>query len=445
MNRAGLSVRDVPAPAARPGWHVTPRASYVDRSATVVGVAASPDPSSAVEERLRRVQSVADAALSGMNASALLTELLERVREAMQADTAAVMLIDHSTEELVAIATSGLDQDAHAGFRTPIVNGHFAGRVTGDRRPVILDRVDETTVRNPFLLQKKIKAVAGVPLLADGTVLGVLHVGSLETKAFTSDDVALLQLAADRAALAVQALASRADHEAATALQRSLAPGAPPKIAGADISARYVPGKGSVGGDWYDVFPLPSGEPCVVVGDVAGSGLRAAVIMGRMRSSLRSYALETADPAEILSRLDRKMQYFEPDAMATVACAVFDRDIGQARISLAGHLPPAIAVPGKPAELIEMPGDLLIGACNAAARRTATVHIPPGALVCFYTDGLVERRGRLIDDGFAELCANLTAGPPDHACSSLMTAMLHGEPARDDVALLIIRRPPYGC
>ncbi len=90
------------------------------------------------------------------------------------------------------------------------------------------------------------------------------------------------------------------------------------------MAARYVPGTGKVGGDWYDVFALPSGEVCAVIGDVAGTGLKAAVIMGRMRSALRAYALETTDPADMLDRLERKMQHFEPEAMATVLCAVFE-------------------------------------------------------------------------------------------------------------------------
>jgi sigma-B regulation protein RsbU (phosphoserine phosphatase) len=179
----------------------------------------------------------------------------------------------------------------------------------------------------------------------------------------------------------------------------------------------------------------------VVVGDVAGSGLRAAVIMGRMRSSLRSYALETADPADILSRLDRKMQYFEPEAMATVACAVFDPSLSEARISLAGHPPPVLAVPGQPSGLVPVPPDLLIGARAGTPRRTTAISLPPGSLLCFYTDGLVERRDRALDDGFAELCRLLTAGPPDRVCGSLMTAMLHGEPAPDDVAVLMLQRP----
>jgi hypothetical protein len=159
----------------------------------------------------------------------------------------------------------------------------FAGRIAAEHRPVILDRVDHTTVLNPILWAKGIQSMVGVPMVAGGRVTGVLHVGSLTPRRFTADDVELLQLAADRAAVA--------------ALQRSLVPSALPAVAGAELAARYIPGSG----DWYDVFTLPSGELCVTVGDVAGSGLPAAVVMGRMRSSLRSYALETTDPAEVHS------------------------------------------------------------------------------------------------------------------------------------------------
>src|SRR5436189_239880 len=107
--------------------------------------------------------------------------------------------------------------------------------------------------------------------IVHGAVIGVLHVGTVHDRVFTADDAALLQLAADRAALAVQSLRSREDRAAAAALQRSLLPSALPVVEGVEIAARYVPGAGQVGGDWYDVFPLPSGELGVVVGDVAGS------------------------------------------------------------------------------------------------------------------------------------------------------------------------------
>ena len=259
-----------------------------------------------------------------------------------------------------------------------------------------------------------------------------------------SDDVEFLQLAADRAATAVHSLMMQEDRIAAAALQRSLLPSALPAAAGAQMAARYVPGAGAVGGDWYDVFLLPSGQLGIVIGDVAGSGLPAAVIMGRMRSALRAYALDTHDPAEALRRLDRKMQHFEPGALATVAYTVFDPSLDRVHICSAGHHPPVIAAPGQPAELADVPSGLLIGAAPGARRRAATIDISPGTLMCFYTDGLIERRGHTIDHGLALLCQAVTAQPADTACAAVMAALVGSEPARDDIALLMFRRPPPG-
>ena len=192
------------------------------------------------------------------------------------------------------------------------------------------------------------------------------------------------------------------------------------------------------------MFTLPSGPLCVTVGDVAGSGLPAAVIMGRMRSSLRSYALETTDPAEVLARLDRKMQHFEPGAMATVLYAVFEPGLDQMHVALAVHLPPVIAGPGQHAELAEVRTGLMIGIAPDAQRPVRTVRVPPGAVLCFYTDGLVERPGELIDDGLARLCRAVTAQSPGTACAAVMGALVGSEPARDDIALLMIRRQITG-
>jgi len=145
------------------------------------------------------------------------------------------------------------------GVRIPVGRG-FAGRIAAGHKPVILDHVDHTTVLNPILWEKGIRSMMGVPLVAGGRVIGVLHVGSLTPRRFTGADVGLLQLAADRAATAVQSINTRADRVAAAALQRSLLPSALPAFAGAELAARYVPGSGGVGGDWYDVFRLPSGS-----------------------------------------------------------------------------------------------------------------------------------------------------------------------------------------
>jgi serine phosphatase RsbU (regulator of sigma subunit) len=395
-------------------------------------------PPAGAEDRLRDIGSVTDAALSHLGADDLLTALLGRVKEIIDADTAAVLLLDNSGRQLIATAASGLEEEVSQGVRIPVGAG-FAGRIAAGRRPVILGHVDHSNVLNPILLDKGIRSLMGVPLLVHGTVIGVLHVGTVHDRVFTADDAALLQLAADRAALAVQSLRSREDRAAAAALQRSLLPSALPVVEGVEIAARYVPGAGQVGGDWYDVFPLPSGELGVVVGDVAGSGLGSAVVMGRMRSALRAYALEFPDPADVVRKLDQKMQYFEGEVMATVSYARLDPASGRLRISSAGHFPPVIAAPGRRGALAEIAVDAPIGITDAFRRQVTTLALVPGAVLCFFTDGLVERRNKPLDDYITRLCETVSPAPPESVCASVMGALVGSEHSGDDIGLLILR------
>jgi sigma-B regulation protein RsbU (phosphoserine phosphatase) len=394
-----------------------------------------------VEARLRDIQTITDAALSRLDDQDFLADLVERVKAVLETDTAAVLLLDRSSGSLIATAAAGLEEEVRQGVRIPVGRG-FAGRIAADRRPVILDHVDHSTVMNPILMAKGIRALLGVPMVTGNRVIGVMHVGSLTPRQFTADDIDLLQLAAHLAATAVQSLTARADQAAVTALQQSLLPSALPVVKGAELAARYVPGQGVVGGDWYDVFTLPSGELGVVIGDVAGSGLPAAVVMGRMRSALRAYALRTVDPGKVLDRLDQKMQFFEPGALATVMYAVFDRSLDRVHVASAGHLPPVIATAGQPGALADVSGSLMIGVDAGTRRRVTTLKVPPGALLCFYTDGLVERRGLPLDEGLARLCQAAKAEPPEAACASLMAAMVGTESTRDDIALVVLRRDP---
>jgi phosphoserine phosphatase RsbU/P len=398
----------------------------------------TPDDRAALESKLRDIGAITDAELSRLDEDDFLAELLDRTRAVLRVDTAAVLLLDHSGAQLIATAATGLEEEVRQGVRIPVGRG-FAGRIAAEHKPVIIDHVDETTVMNPILTAKGIRTMLGVPLTSGGRVIGVLHVGSVEPRQFTDDDVQMLQLAGERAGFAVQSMMARDERVAATALQRSLVPSALPAVAGAEMAARYVPGRGVVGGDWYDVFTLPTGRLCIVMGDVAGSGLPAAVIMGRMRSALRAYALETRDPAEVLRRLDHKMQYFEPDALATVQYAVVDPALHLVDISSAGHLPPVIAAPGRPAELAELPADLMIGVAPDTPRHMSTLRIEPGSILCFYTDGLVERPDQPLDEGFGKLLKAVTARPPEAACSAVMSALVGNETARDDIAVLMLR------
>ena len=399
-------------------------------------MSSSPD----AEDRLRDIRLVTDEALSHLGTEELFAALLDRVRAILDADTAAFLLLDSSARQLVATAASGLEEEVSQGVRIP-VGGGFAGRIAAERRPVILDRVDHSTVLNPLLVKRGIRSLVGVPLMVHGgPVLGVLHVGTQRDRVFTPDDAVLLQLAADRAAMAVQALRAREDQASALALQRSLVPSALPVLDGVEVAARYVPGAGHVGGDWYDVFALPSGKLAMVVGDVAGSGLAAAVVMGRIRSALRAYALEFSDPAEVLVKLDRKMQYFEErSVMATVSYAVLDRDSGQLVISSAGHLPPVNAAPGMASVTAGIDVDPPIGVSSRFEREVTALTLVPGTVLCFYPDGLVERRGTHIDVGVSRLCQAVTPGRPEDVCALAMQALVGRDSPTDDIALLILR------
>lgn len=391
-------------------------------------------------DQLYRIEAVTDTALAHLDLEELLLELLTRVRGLLGVDTAAVLLIDTSAQQLVATAASGIEEEVRQGVRIPLGKG-FAGRIAAQKQPVILDRVDAHSVVNPILLEKKIKALLGVPLLTEGTVQGVLHVGTLTSRQFTEHDVSLLQMVADRIALAVRARVSGAQRAAATALQRSLLPSALLAVPGLELAARYVPGEqGGVGGDWYDLFALPSGWLGIVIGDVVGRGLAASLVMGRLRNTLRACALDTSDPGEVLSRLDRQVQHFEPGVMATVLYATLEPSLQHLHLSTAGHLAPVLAAPGRPAALLDIPPNLPIGVRAGRQHRTSTIELPPGAVVCCYTDGLVERRHSTLDIGLERLCAAITVGPAESVCATVMAKLIGHAPIEDDVALLVLRR-----
>ena len=158
-----------------------------------------------LEERLRDIQAITDAALSHLDDRDFLAQLLARTRDILGTDTAALLLLDESSKQLIATAAAGLEEEVRQGVLIPVGRG-FAGRIAAERRPVILDRVDHTTVMNPILWAKGIQSMMGVPLVAGGRVIGVLHVGSLDRREFTSQDTELLQMAADRAAVAMQSM-----------------------------------------------------------------------------------------------------------------------------------------------------------------------------------------------------------------------------------------------
>jgi hypothetical protein len=406
-----------------------------------------------VAHRHEKLEALTDVTLTRLDVDSLLVELLGRVRDILDVDTAAVLVLDADSEELVARAACGIEDEVRQGVRIPVGTG-FAGRIAATKEPVRLDRVDETTVANPLLWERGIKVMLGVPLMSEKEVLGVLHVGRLSNRPFNDDDVGLLQVVADRLAGATQVRALAVERAATLLLERSLLPGRLPSCPELSFAARYVAAEEqNVGGDWYDLFILPSGQLWIVVGDVAGHGVRAAVVMGRIRSALRAYALMDTSPARVLDLVDRKVEQFELDAFATIACAVSSPPYERLTIALAGHPPPVVAFPGQGASFPDVDAGLPIGTSRPpsatvkpapirAPRRSTTIPLPPGAVAAFYTDGLIERRDESLDEGLERLCDATAPGPPERIASDIMRKLVGSTIPTDDIALVVICRNP---
>jgi phosphoserine phosphatase RsbU/P len=391
--------------------------------------------------RLADLQTLTDTKLTPLDLGNLLDELLARVRDIISVDTAAVLLLERGADGLVARAACGIEDEVRQGVRVPVGIG-FAGRIAATRQTVRLDRVDSTTVSNPILWEKGIKTMLGVPLLRGDELLGVLHVGRLDGRPFSDGDEVLLQVVGDRIAGAIQTR-QLADERAATGLlERSLLPTKLPSCPGLAFATRYVGAEHkTIGGDWYDIFTVASGQLWIVMGDVAGHGLHAAVVMGRIRSALRAYSLLDESPERVLDLVDRKVNHFEFGAMATVACAVLDPPYETMTIALAGHPPPMIAAPRQRTALAEVEPSPPIGTqLSFGNRRSTTIPLAPDSVVAFYTDGLIERRGESLDVGFSRLRQAMSLGPPEVVARDIMRHVIGDYVPQDDIALLVMRR-----
>jgi putative methionine-R-sulfoxide reductase with GAF domain len=399
-----------------------------------------PTDADAAGERLANLQALTDSTLTALDVEELLDELLVRVREILDADTAAVLMLDRDADELVARAARGIEEEVRQGVRIPVGTG-FAGRIAATRNAVRLDHVDATTVSNPILWEKGIKVMLGVPLLSGDRVLGVLHVGRLAQRPFAEDDIELLQVVAERVAGAIQTRELAIERAATGLLERSLLPQRLPPCPGLTFSTRYVAAeRNAVGGDWYDLFVLPSGQLWIVVGDVAGHGLQSAVVMGRIRSALRAYTLIDEPPERVLDLVDRKVSHFEIGTIATVACAVSDPPYDTVTLAVAGHPPPVLAAPGIPTCFVPIANSPPVGTDIRFNRRSSTFGLPPGATLVFYTDGLIERRGESLDIGLERLRAATSPGPPDRIAAQIMRGAIGSTTPTDDIALVVVRR-----
>jgi anti-sigma regulatory factor (Ser/Thr protein kinase) len=394
---------------------------------------------------LESLQRVTDAALGRLTEEALLAELLDRISEILDSDTTAILLLEPGGEMLRARAAKGIEEEVEQGVRIP-VGGGFAGRIAAERHPISIEDVDHADILNPILREKGIRSLLGAPLMIEGRVLGVLHVGTLTPREFTPDDADLLQLAADRAAIAIEQAQVDQRRQVAEALQRTLLPASLPAMPGLEIAGRYLPAAGgSLGGDWFDAFLLPSGRIALTVGDVVGHGVTAAAVMAQLRTALRAYAVESHEPAEVVARVNAMMCQLGPSAMTTLAYLVLDAGDESLELVNAGHPPPLLIDPGAgESRFLPLQGGIALGATAAATYRSERLAFPPRAMVVLYTDGLVERRGTSIDDGLEELRALVSDCEDVEGLCSLVAARMVPKAPLDDVAVVAARIPDLG-
>ncbi len=394
-------------------------------------------------ERLSQLQSVTESALAYLDLNELLQVLLERVVEMLGVDTAAVLIATEDGSNLTARAARGLEEEVERGFSLPIGEG-FAGRIAAERRPVILPAISRETVVNPLMFEKGVASLMGVPMIVERRLVGVMHVGSLTPRDFTDDEADLLQAVADRVGLAIEHDRLFEQHRVAEMMQRSLLPEDLPQPPGLTLSARYLPAAARrlVGGDWYDAIELSDGRVGIVIGDVVGHGLEAAMTMGALRTALQAYANLGLPPGEVASQLARFSIGSGQRQMATYVYGVIDAERSEFRFVNASHPAPMVVRPDGSAELLEAPHLPPLGTGTVPVAEETVVALEPGTTLVLYTDGLVEQRGsRLLarQDELHELAAHAPADP-ELLCDVLIAGMLRGEPPPDDVAILTVQR-----
>ncbi|MFI2630219.1 SpoIIE family protein phosphatase [Streptomyces collinus] len=427
---------------------------------------------------------------------ALLNEAGARIGNSLDLETTARQLLDVVVPGFCDLATVDLYQGLLAGDETPpgLADGSaelrrvaFASAVSdapfaGTGVPVAVGAVHHYPFNSPCadaLRTARPQTVPGedgglvqstlaVPMVAHDTVVGLVQFARTKgSEPFGDRDRDLAVELAARAAVCIDnARLYRREHERALILQRSLLPPGDPEASGLDIACRYLPGSvntgrpSEVGGDWFDVIELPGHRTALVVGDVMGRGLRAAVAMGELRTAVRTLAQLDLEPAEVLSQLDEIARGLgapggvqqatraarrprEADLsevyLATCVYAVYDSVTRRCTFANAGHLPPVLVEPGEPALMLDVPPGIPLGV-GGEPFEEVEVELPEGALLALYTDGLVESRDHPLDEGLQAFVSVLSdpTQPLEDVCDHVLNTLdtHHGE---DDIALLMAR------
>jgi len=337
-----------------------------------------------------------------------------------------------------------------AAINAPLTPWRVAALFRGE--PILVPSLAEATspvtyAQTPryvdVLLARGVHTTMVVPLIARGTTLGVAALSRAEQPdPYDEDDLKLVSDLVSRAAMYLDnARLYAREHDTAVTLQRSLLPRAIPDVKCLDIAYGYQPANRSAeaGGDWFDVIPLHDSQVALIIGDVTGHNIRAAAIMGQLRTATATATRLGRPPEEIMGQLSRLLAGQDSETGATCLYALYDGRTRRCRFTSAGHPPPAVRHPDGRVEFIDVAQGMLLG-IQHDRYPTTEARLAPGTLLAFYTDGLVEQPGQDIGDGMSRLAAALAAAPArslDHLRDTVLASA--GPYASDDIALLLAR------
>ncbi|WP_210592114.1 SpoIIE family protein phosphatase [Streptomyces sp. GESEQ-35] len=299
----------------------------------------------------------------------------------------------------------------------------------------------------PHITDLDITSAAYLPLIAQARPIGAVGLLYSDRRGFTPDERNVLVALGSSIAQSLQrAMLYEQEKDLATGLQQAMLPRSIPSVPGAEVAVRYRSGSlgRDIGGDWYDLIPLPGGRVGAVIGDVQGHDTHAAAVMGQLRIVLRAYAAEGHTPATVMARASVFLHELDTDRFATCLYAEADLSTGVLQVVRAGHIDPLVRQADGTCRRVAVEGGLPLGLSAEFGRLeypVGTIELDPGHTLLLCTDGLVEQPGADLDDGMQTLTAMIKTGPDDvYDLADLLIDVAEERGGDDDVALLLLRR-----
>ena len=402
--------------------------------------------------RTRRLQALTAAFAGALTPAEVAATFLDETGEAVGAAAAALAVLDVERRELHAVRSRDFPGEllGPEGI-LPLTATGPAPTAVRLQEPSYHDDLEAFFAAYPWLAEAlegvDLRSYAFLPVSAGAAPLGVVALAWTDARRLDADERAFLEAVVAQCGLALdRAQRYEGERIVAETLQRSVLPETLPSMEGVRVSAVYLPGSTAVdvGGDWFDTLTLPDGRLGFVVGDVVGKGVQAASTMAQLRNGMRALTLDTSSPATTVMKLNMLLENYIDVPFATLAYVALDPETHAVTLASAGHPPPLVVGPGGETSFLESSGGLPLGVDVGTVYTDTTTVLERGSVVVLYTDGLVERRGRSIDDGLADLARAAQRAPrtPEAFVDSLVRDLLGADERFDDVAVLAVFLDP---